>query len=83
MVDTGVIVVVSWRSCWLFCWWLRGCHHRVAAVFRADGVVDAQRHLVELCGADGSECLNITPGHMPLVVYYQVAVLFNKWYVSN
>ena len=37
---------------------------------RASGVVDAQRHWVELCGTDGSEYLNVTPGHVPLVVYY-------------
>ena len=37
---------------------------------RAGGVVDAQQHWVELCGADGSEYLNGTPGHVPLVVYY-------------
>ncbi len=50
---------------------------------RAGGVVEAQWHWVELCDADGSEYLNVTPGHVPLVVYYRVAVLFNKWYVSD
>ncbi len=50
---------------------------------RVGGIVDAQRHWMELCGAIGSEDFNVKPGHVPLVVYYRVAVLFNKWYVSD
>ena len=60
----------------------------LAASLDGDGVgagvvIEARRRGVELCGTDGSEYFNVMPGHVPLVVYYQVAVLFNKWYVSD
>ena len=36
-----------------------------------------------LWGAIGFEDFNVKPGQVPLFVYYRVAVLFSKWYVSN
>ncbi len=33
-------------------------------------------------GAISSGDFNVIPGQVPLFVYYWVAVLFNKWYVS-
>ncbi len=33
-------------------------------------------------GAISSADFNRISGHVPLFVYYQVVVLFNKWYVS-
>ncbi len=86
VVGTGVVIDAQRHLCWR-------CHRCTAAVVqvassscgssRAGGVVDAWQHWMELCGADGSEYFNVRPGHAPLVVYYRVAVLFNKWYVSD
>ncbi len=86
MVGTSVVVDAPRHSCWR----RRRCMAAVVQVassscggIRAGGVVDAQRHWMELCGANGSEYFNVKLGHVPLVVYYRVAVLFNKWYVSD
>ncbi len=73
MVGTSVVIDVPRHLCWQ-------CRQCMAAVvwvassscggIRASGVVDVQRHWVELCGADGSEYFNVKLGHVPLVVYY-------------
>ncbi len=34
-------------------------------------------------GATSSADFKVKPGQVPLFVYYRVAVLFNKWYVSD
>ena len=83
MFGTSVVVDVSRHSCWqclLVVAWVAASS---CGGIRAGSIVDVRQHWVELCGADGSEYLNITPGHVPLVVYYRVAVLFNKWCVSD
>ena len=49
----------------------------------AGGIIDAWRHLVRRMGANSSEDFKVIPGQVPLFVYYRVAVLFNKWYVSD
>ncbi len=51
---------------WHLCWQ----HHRGAAV------------IIGRSGAISSADFNGISGHVPLFVYYRVAVLFNKWYVS-
>ncbi len=80
---TSIVIDVSRHSYWQ-CLLAAA---RVAASscggIRAGGIVDARRHWVGLCGADGSGDLNVTLGHVPPVVYYRVAVLFNKWCVSD
>ena len=53
------------------------------ATLGASGAIDARWREMEFCGAVGSEDFKIKSGRVPLVVYYQVAVLFNKWYVSD
>ncbi len=86
MVNISVVTDAQWHSCW----W----HHRstVAAVLAASpkcggvgagGVIDAWRRLVELSGTIGSGDFNVKLGQVPLFVYYRVAVLFSKWYISN
>ncbi len=85
-IGTGIVIDVQWCSCWQ--------RHRstVAAVLvaspkcggiGANGVIDARRRSVELSGTIGSGDFNVKPGQVPLFVYYRVAVLFSKWYISN
>ncbi len=56
--------------------------HQGAVAFRAGSVIRVWRRSSGHDGAVSSADFNGISGHVPLVVYYRVAVLFNKWYVS-
>ncbi len=49
----------------------------------ASDIIDVRRREMGLRGAIGSGDSNVKPGQVPLFVYYRVAVLFSKWYISN
>ena len=85
-MSTGIVVDAPRRGCWR----RYRCTAVVVLAASSDGdgvgagdVIDAWRHEVGLFGAIVSEGFNIKPGQKPLFVYCQVAVLFNKWYVSD
>ena len=85
-MGTGVVIDALQRGCWQ----RHGCTAVVVLAASSDGdgvgagdIMDARRRGMELCGAIVSEGFNIKPGQRPLIVYYQGAVLFNKWYVSD